>query len=118
MDTSAEQNDLSLAYLALARAAVVDLIGETDEQRALRKALLLLVFMLQEQTDPGVTCFIDYLLAGFSPLTRWFEQNHHPFVGDEHVFRATLPDGHQALLIRRDYLHEAMRRYAAHDLVP
>lgn len=59
-----------------------DLSNEKDTEMALRKALLTLIALVQEDTTHTTQVFIQYLLRKFPPLSKAFQKNCHPMIQD------------------------------------
>jgi len=66
---------------------VDDLHQEPDEKQALRKALCMLIVLLDDP-DPDVAALITYLLMMFKPLAAHFRENRHPLVAETECLRA------------------------------
>jgi hypothetical protein len=102
----------------LLKAALISLIkqempDEEDENRALRRLILTLIWAVQDEATPATQYLIDYLLLEFPPLVKHFDERHrHPLVHGEDVMRARLDDDRVGLLIReafgRQLLEEAI----------
>jgi hypothetical protein len=86
-----------------------DLTMDEDETRALRRALLALIWLVQENlaSDPssGIAAdFIEYLLLRFPALAEHFDSEHrHCLVRGEDVMRAQLDGERVGLLIRTEF---------------
>lgn len=85
-----------------------DLALDEEEPRALRRALLGLIWLTQEDlTDTPssklVSDFIEYLLVDFPPLADCFRDHRHFLARGESVVRARLADGRLGLLIRTEF---------------
>ena len=85
-----------------------DLELDEDDPRALRRALLGLIWLAQENltetpSSKLVSDYIEYLLTDFAPLAGCFREHKHFFVRGESVMRAQLGDGRLGLLIRTEF---------------
>jgi hypothetical protein len=93
----------------LLKAALISLIkqempDESDENRALRRLLLVLIWTVQDDASPATQYLIDYLLLEFPPLVKYFDgQGRHPLVHGEEVMRARLEEDRVGLLIREAF---------------
>ncbi|MBI4319559.1 MAG: hypothetical protein HY675_13810 [Chloroflexi bacterium] len=87
---------------AIKHALIADMIQELesdeDPQRALRKALLCLIDVVQADVPEVVSPFITYLLTEFAPLSAYFKDDLHPFVHGEEVQRSLIVDDKVGLL--------------------
>lgn len=86
---------------ALADAAQSDLRSEPDEGAALRKAILALLVLHDDDDVPAVESLRMYLLIQFPPLADAFTDHKHPLFGTE-VMRARVGDNLR-LLMREDF---------------
>ncbi len=73
-------------------------MAETNERRALRKALLALLVLHDECCD-ALESFHEFLLLDFEPLARHFRQNKHAFIGTQCVVRERTEDGRAIILL-------------------
>jgi hypothetical protein len=89
---------------AVVEAVIPDLSAEPDEQVALRKALLALIQLTQDEVSEDVSAFVDYLLYAFPPLSGSFVDDRQPFISDEEVTRDHLGP-HARLLLRDDFMY-------------
>lgn len=90
---------------AVVEAVIPELGVEPDDQQALRKALLTLIRLTQDEASDDVSAFIDYLLLSFSPVSASFVNDRHSFVRGEHVTRDRSGD-HARLLLRDEFIQE------------
>ena len=77
-----------LLYDGLSRLMMNELERESDEASALRKALLLLILLVQDDASACGKELTEYLLTAFNPLAAHFKEHAHPFYKDEIVGRA------------------------------
>lgn len=92
----------------LASLVKQDLGMDEDDPRALRRALLALIWLTQEKlTDTPssklVSDFIEYLLIEFVPLADYFREHRHFLARGESVMRGRLADGSTGLLIKTEF---------------
>jgi len=87
---------------AFAEAIIDDLESESNQRKALRKALLSLLFLNDDPDIEAVEDLRAYLLTDFAPLAGSFVNHKHPLLGDE-VMRAQLATGESRLLIREEF---------------
>lgn len=88
-------------HAAVVEAALADLSHEEDPVVALRKAVLVLLFLHDENAPPSIEALRRYLLLEFPPLADAFRDHKHPLLGDE-VLRARVGDNVR-LLIREKF---------------
>ena len=86
---------------ALADAARSDLRSEPDERVALRKAILALLVLHDDDDISAVEALRMYLLVQFPPLADAFSDHKHPLFGTE-VMRARVGENFR-LLMREDF---------------
>lgn len=96
-----------LLYDGLSRLMVDELQREPDEVVALRKALLLLILLVQDGASPCGKELTEYLLLEFKPLAAHFKEHAHPFYKDEIVGRAR-DQNDQVLLVVSKTLVESV----------
>ncbi|OGC62582.1 hypothetical protein A2264_01105 [candidate division WWE3 bacterium RIFOXYA2_FULL_46_9] len=96
-----------LLYDGLTRLIMGELEREPDEVVALRKALLLLILLVQDDASPCGKELTEYLLLGFQPLAAHFKEQAHPFYKDEIVGRAR-DQNDQVLLVVSKTLVESI----------
>jgi hypothetical protein len=94
----------------LTRAMREELVKEPDEQRALRKAFLLLLYLIEDTASEELADFIDYLLLEFPPLSRFFVEHRHPFIGEQAIMRARSSDeNHTVLLLQEQFVKQLIQ---------
>lgn len=86
---------------AIARAVMTDLAEEQDAVVALRKAILALLLLHDEDTIPEIEDLRAYLLLEFSPLADAFYEHKHALMGTE-VLRAGVGENIR-LLLQKDF---------------
>lgn len=86
-------------HAKLTAALINELAEEADETRALRRALLHCIVLLEEAKDPAARSFVDHLLAEFSPLAGAFSDEKHPYLARFEVMRGRLHDGRLAAFL-------------------
>lgn len=94
---------------ALLELAMGDLRATEDPQLALRKALLVLLFITgddAEREHRGI--FRSFLLALFPPLAEQFVNHRHVLFGDVQVMRARQADDRLALFANVNRLSSAL----------
>lgn len=85
-----------------------ELINELQrarDARALRRALLFLVLLVQEDEREAVREFVAFVLQSFPAIANAFVNHKHPLVGGIEVLRAQNADGRQQLLLPLDRVH-------------
>ncbi len=71
---------------------ILELAREESADRALRKALLFLISIVQADASSDLSAYISYLLTKFPPLSAHFQDNLHPFTRDEDALRKVIVD--------------------------
>src|SRR4029453_15627027 len=96
---------MSVVDGALIRAAIPELTADGDAERALRKALLTLIYLVQDAADAGLGDFLDFLLVGFPALSDAFENHRQPFLREQAILRVR--DGERVkVVLREDFMVE------------
>lgn len=90
----------------LTTAMIEELAMEADQNRALRRALLHCVVLLEDAKDPAVRAFVDYLLVEFAPLATAFAEEKHPYLTSVEVMRARLHSGRLAAFLPLDRVRD------------
>ncbi|MDP9358073.1 MAG: hypothetical protein M3Q71_07320 [Chloroflexota bacterium] len=100
---------------AIVRPLMSELEVETDQGRALRRALLGMILLAQkENVSPGVAAFVDYLLLAFGPLREHFnDEDQHLLVRGHSVMvwaeQFEGEPGFMQLLLHQDAAHQLYR---------
>lgn len=91
--------NLELLRLRLLKRVLRDLKSESDDHLALRKALLTLILMTQDDAGVPAQEFIKHLIRDFKPLTEHFTSSgHHPLFSKHRIARRLSEDGRDVLL--------------------
>jgi len=89
----------NLLNAKLTAAMIEELAADEDETRALRRALLHCVVLLEDAKDPAVRTFVDHLLVEFAPLAATFVEEKHPYISSFEVMRGRLHNGRLAAFL-------------------
>ena len=87
-----------------------DIHKEDNERRALRKALLHCIMLLDGDNRASRQEFREYLMAHFRPLSDQFIKDRHDYFGEIDVMRARNADGKLTLLVPTDRLKALLDR--------
>lgn len=91
--------------LNFSKALKQELLGEIESRIALRKAVLGIIFLIQQDQSQILQDYIDFLLMTFPPLSEHFDDNKHPLINEEKIMRARNEET-ISLLIRADFLEK------------
>lgn len=94
------RDEAALASTAmLGEVTIGELRSETDEVRALRKALLAMLAIHGECCGEWLDRFHAFLLLEFAPLADHFHDNKQLFIGAQEVVRGRTHEGSIALFL-------------------
>ena len=100
------REDAAQAFSAmLGEVAIGELQTETDEVRALRKALLAMLAIHGECCGEWLNRFHAYLLLEFAPLADHFRDDKQLFIGAQEVMRGRTQEGNVALFLPEALAH-------------
>lgn len=89
------------------------------EPLALRKALLGLIFLVHEESSPGVSALINYLLVLFPPVANHFNaEGLQPLMQSHDILLARDATGTLALHLHRDFTRRLHREAWERRLLP
>jgi len=104
-----------LALLLFASRAESDLEGEADEGAALRKAVLVLAALNQDNQSAASKQFSRYILTSFKPLLSHLDHLSHE-IWDGHTIGIRVnSDGEPLVAIKRDTVNALMEDFARED---
>ena len=101
--TAAEALDFYLVH-----KLVQELRQDTDEVRALRKAILGLLILMTSDRRASVELLNGYLLIEFGPLARSFSDHKHHLFGSIEVLRGLETDSRPTLFLPEERLKELL----------
>ncbi|MAG37277.1 MAG: hypothetical protein CL878_13670 [Dehalococcoidia bacterium] len=97
--------DIPMGEGVFIQAIVEDLSAEKDENTALRKALLALVYLTSDDVSLATSAFVEWILMRFPPISERFHNHRQRFIRNEHIMRAR-SNNKVELLVREDLLHD------------
>ncbi len=83
---------------SLIASMIEELERDQDERRALRKALVFLINLVQADLPETAIPYVAFLLTRFPPLSNYFSDNLHPFVRGEYALRTVIVGDRVALI--------------------
>jgi hypothetical protein len=83
---------------------------ETHPERALRTALLGLIYLVQDEASPALRGYLEWLLTNFPPLSDTFADGRQPFFEGHFITRRWVVD-HTELLLHEDWLWDLVDRF-------
>ena len=114
---SLTQNQLAeLALLLFARRAESDLEEEANEGAALRKALLVLAALNQDNQSRAAKQFTRYILTSFEPLSSHLDHYDHKIWDGRTIGIRADSDGEPLVAIKRETVNALMEDFAREDV--
>lgn len=95
---------------AVTRVLVAELNTDEDPLRALRKALLGLIFLIEDEAPDDLVPLLEYFITAFRPLAAYFQDDVQPFLG-EHPIQRRRVGTRMELLLREELLWEIVRGF-------
>ena len=95
-----------LLLCMISRELVVNLEKIGDKEAALRKALLYLIYLTQDNCSPAGQDFIQYLLNEFSAIREYDEQFLHPFIFNQHIKVASLDNDDKQVVLNTKFFED------------
>lgn len=103
MDNNHTDIMLEMLRSHIADSLMEELDSEDDESVALRKALLLLIMLVQDEAPPTGTAIIQKLLTEFPPLSEYFIRNDFQLLRDLMIGRRIDDNNNLVLTMPREY---------------
>jgi hypothetical protein len=83
----------------IGRELAIELNDKKDREAALRKAILFLIYLVQERASTAGEYFIQYLLTDFPALEEYQDQFIHPFIFDHSIKVASLNNNDKQVVL-------------------
>ena len=91
------------------------LLSSDEPELALQRALLALIYLIQEEVHEEVQAFIDFLLLSFPPITNCFNEKHQFVLVEPEglVMRCRVEGGGLCLLMPEKYWKERYEEFVS-----